>query len=81
MPSRKRKRKAKRREEYFQNQDDELESSRIWYDADAEQRRASAHDTDVQRLSLTEQIWSQTELLRFRGGDRKRILLRCKLLI
>ena len=27
---------------------------------------------------LTEQIWSQTELLR--GGDRKRILLQCELL-
>ena len=36
--------KAKRREEYLQNQDDELESSRIRYDADAEQRLASARD-------------------------------------
>ena len=44
MPSQKRKRKAKRREEYLQNQDDELESSRIRYDADAKQRRASARD-------------------------------------
>ena len=44
MASRKQKRKAKRREEYLQNQDDELESSRIRYDADAEQRRASARD-------------------------------------
>ena len=43
-PSREQKRKAKRLEEYFQNQDDELESSRFRYDADAEQRRASARD-------------------------------------
>ena len=52
MPSRKRKRKAKRREEYLQNQDDELESSRIRYDADAEQRRASARDMYRANLNL-----------------------------
>ena len=44
MPLRLRKRKAKRREEYLLNRDYELESSRVWYDADAEQRRASARD-------------------------------------
>ena len=26
------------------NREDKLESSRVWYNADAEQRRASAHD-------------------------------------
>ena len=41
---RKLKRKAKRREEYLLNRDYELESSRVRYDADAEQRRASARD-------------------------------------
>ena len=44
MPLRLRKRKAKRREEYLLNRDYELESSRVRYDADAEQRRASARD-------------------------------------
>ena len=53
IPSRERKRRAKQREEYLQNQDDELESSRIRYDADAEQRRASAR-----HVPCTEQIWS-----------------------
>ena len=38
-----RKRKAKRREEYLRNRDDELESSRIRYDADAEQKRDIAN--------------------------------------
>ena len=70
MPLRLRKRKAKRREEYLLNRDYELE--RVRYDADAEQRRASARDI------YKEQIWSRTELLR--GGNRKRILLRCELL-
>ena len=44
MPLRLRKRKAKRREEYLLNRDYELESSRVRYDADAEQRRASTRD-------------------------------------
>ena len=46
MPLRLRKRKAKRREEYLLNRGYELESSRgrVRYDADAEQRRASARD-------------------------------------
>ena len=39
-----RKRKAKRREEYLLNRGYELEFSRVRYDADAEQRRASACD-------------------------------------
>ena len=71
MPLRLRKRKAKRREEYLLNRDYELESSRVRYDADAEQRRASARD--MYRANL-----SRTELLR--GGNRKRILLPCELL-
>ena len=37
MPSRLQKTKAKRREEYLLNRDYELESSRVRYDADAEQ--------------------------------------------
>ena len=44
MPSRERKRGKKRQEEYVLNRDYELESSQVRYDADAEQRRASAHD-------------------------------------
>ena len=44
MSLRLRKRKAKRREEFLLNRDYELESSRVRYDADAEQRRASARD-------------------------------------
>ena len=44
MPLRLRRRKAKRREEYLLNRDYELESSRVRYDADTEQRRASARD-------------------------------------
>ena len=44
IPLRLRKRKAKRREEYLLNRDYELESSRVRYDADAEQRRASVRD-------------------------------------
>ena len=66
------KRRAKRREECLLNQDDELESSQIRYDADAEQRRASAramYRANLELLSL------------LRGGDRKRILLRCKFLL
>ena len=34
----------KRQEQYLQNRDYELESSRVRYNADAEQRRASARD-------------------------------------
>ena len=66
-----------RLEEYLLHRDYELESSRVRYryDADAEQRRASA---EAQLVTCTEQIWSRTELLR--GGNRKRILLRCELL-
>ena len=44
MPLRLRKRNAKLREKYVRNLDYELESSRVQYDADAEQRRASARD-------------------------------------
>ena len=45
MPLRLRKRKAKLLEKYLLNRDCyELESSRVRYDADAEQRRASARD-------------------------------------
>ena len=66
IPSRERKRRAKQREEYLQNQYDELEFSRIRYDADAEQRRASARAMYKANLEL------------LRGGDRKRILLQCK---
>jgi hypothetical protein len=44
MPSPQQKRRAKRREEYLLNREDKLESSRVRYNADAEQRRASAHD-------------------------------------
>ena len=44
MPSPQQKRRAKRREEYLLNREDELESSRVRYNADAEQRWASAHD-------------------------------------
>ena len=44
LPLRLRKRKTKRREEYLLNRGYELESSRVRYDADAEQRRASARD-------------------------------------
>ena len=44
MPLRLRKRKGKRRGEYLLNRDYELESSQVRYDADAEQRRASARD-------------------------------------
>ena len=47
MPLRLRKRKAKRREKYFLNRDYELESSRVRYNADAEQRRASARVGDM----------------------------------
>ena len=42
LPLRLRKRKTKRREEYLLNRGYELESSRVRYDADAEQRRASS---------------------------------------
>ena len=48
MPSRLQKRKAKRREEYHLNRDYELESSRVWYDA--ERRQASA--CDMYRVNL-----------------------------
>ena len=44
LPSRGRKSRKKRQEEYVLNRDYELESSRVWYDADAKQRRASARD-------------------------------------
>ena len=44
MPSPQQKWRAKRREEYLLNRDYKLESSRVRYKADAEQRRASAHD-------------------------------------
>ena len=71
MPLRERKRRKKRQEEYVLNRDYELESSQVRYDADAEQRRASARD--MYRANL-----SRTELLR--GVNRKRILLRCELL-
>ena len=71
MPSRQQKTKAKRREEYLLNRDYELESSRVRYDADAEQRQASARD-------MYRAIWSRTELLR--GGDMNRILTRFELL-
>jgi hypothetical protein len=40
MPSRKQKKRAKRREEYLQNQDDELESSRFRYNAVPEKKKA-----------------------------------------
>ena len=69
MPLRLRKRKTKRREKYLLNRGYELESSQVRYDADAEQRRASARD--MYRANL-----SRTELLR--GGNRKRILLRLR---
>ena len=52
MSLRLRKRKAKRREEYLLNRDYELESSRVRYDADAEQRWASARDMYVYRANL-----------------------------
>ena len=45
MPSRQQKRRAKRREEYIQNQDDELESSRVRYNADPEKKRVSTRDS------------------------------------
>ena len=41
MPSRQ---QTKLREEYLQSRDDELESSRVQYNADPEQNRAFAHD-------------------------------------
>ena len=44
MPSRERKRRKKLQEEYVLNRDYELESSRVRYYADAEQRRAFARD-------------------------------------
>ena len=44
MPSPQQKRRAKRREEYLLNREDKFQSSRVRYNADAEQRRASAHD-------------------------------------
>ena len=44
MPSREHKSRKKRREEYLLNRGYELESSRFWYDADAEQRRVFARD-------------------------------------
>ena len=40
MPSRKQKSRAKRREEYLQNRDKELESSRVRYDANPEKKKA-----------------------------------------
>ena len=43
-PSRQHKRRTKRREKYLQNRDDELESTRVQYNADPEQKLASAHD-------------------------------------
>ena len=52
MPLRLRNRKAKRREEYLLNRDYELESSQVRYDADAEQRRASARDMYMYRANL-----------------------------
>ena len=38
MPSRQQKRRAKRRVEYLQNREDKLESSRVRYNADPEQK-------------------------------------------
>ena len=61
MPLRLRKRKAKRREEYLLNRDYELESSRVRYDAEAEQRRASARDMYRANLELNQasKRWQQ----------------------
>ena len=50
MPSRERKRRKKRHEEYVLNRDYELESSQVRYDADAEQRRAPARDMYISNL-------------------------------
>ena len=50
MPSRQQKRRAKRREEYIQSQDDELESSRVRYNADPENKRALLMTTTEQIL-------------------------------
>ena len=50
MPSRERKRRKKRHEEYVLNRDYELESSPVRYDADAEQRWASARDMYIANL-------------------------------
>ena len=50
MPSRERKRRKKRHEEYVLNRDSELESSRFRYDADVEQRRASAREMYIANL-------------------------------
>ena len=50
MPSRERKRRKKRHEEYVLNRDYELEFSKVRYDADAEQRRASARDMYIANL-------------------------------
>ena len=50
MPSRERKRRKKRHEEYVLNRDHELESSQVRYDADAEQKRASARDMYIANL-------------------------------
>ena len=59
MPSRQQKRRAKRREEYIQNQDDELESSRVRYNADPEKKRASTRDNyraDPEKMTSA-RIW------------------------
>ena len=64
MPSRERKRRKKRHEEYVLNRDYELESSQVRYDADAEQRWASARDMYIANLESN------------RGGNRKRIAVR-----
>ena len=45
MPSHQQERRAKQREEYIQNRDDELESFRVRYNADPEQKRASVRDS------------------------------------
>ena len=37
--------RAKQREEYHQNRDDELESSCVWYNADLEQKQVAARDS------------------------------------
>ena len=59
MPLWLRKRKAKRREEYLLNRDYELELG--MYDADAEQRRASARDMYRANLesNRASKMWQQ----------------------
>ena len=76
MPSRERKRKAKRQEEYLHNRGDELESSRIRYDADVEQRRESS--TDMQYIAnlksnRASKRWRQEKnLVAVRASKRRR---------